>query len=149
MALIKGTGQWCKITTPVPTYSKDNKEWTFELEIDSETKKQMVKWGLGKSVKVNKAGNDFVRFSRKVFKKDGTPSKPLEIIDAKGRPWDNSVKIGNGSTLNVQFAINEGDDKINRIGLIKVQVWDLVEYEGGGKDEFDEFPIAAGDDEIW
>jgi hypothetical protein len=66
-------------------------------------------------------------------------------VDHHGEAWDNR-KIGNGSTVNVNFAINEFKPKQFAANILSLQVWDYVPYEGG------EFPTredtgTAGEDD--
>jgi hypothetical protein len=151
--MIRGLCKWAKITDPVLTYDKTDKEWTFDLLVDKETKKTLSSLGCASQIKVNKEGDDVIKFSRRVTKKDPldpnkrVPSTPLRVVDRAGQPWDNSKKVGNGSTLNVQFAVNPKQTGGNKANVIAVQVWEHVEYEGGGDRE--EFPIDASGQEDW
>lgn len=133
-----------------PGYKNQYNEWSLDVAVDDGTRQALVKAGLGDKIK-NKGDDrgDFITFKRRELKKDGTPAKPIEIVDRKGQPWGNE-RIGNGSVVNVQFAVNDGPDDSKRAGIIKLQVWEHVPYEGGdGDGERDEFPIANDDEEDW
>lgn len=55
-------------------------------------------------------------------------------MDHHGEPWAGQ-KIGNGSTVNVNFAINEFGKGQKSANILSLQVWDLVKYDGV------EFPV--------
>ena len=150
--VIQGKAKWAKITgAPGWGYKKQYKEWSFDLGIDDATKNRLLEAGMHKQYIKNKDDDrgDFITFKRRELKKDGTPGKPIEVVDRYGKEWDPKKLIGNGSILNVKIALNEiPDQKGTKPGCIKVQVWDLVEYEGGDGDSED-FPVADGSEEPW
>lgn len=152
MPMIRGTAAWAKIINPVPTYDKTDKEWTFDLVIDDAAKKTLAGLGVAGQIKINKNGESIIKFSRRVTKKDPdnalnrVPATPIRIVDKHGQPWDNKKLIGNGSTLNVQFAVNDRPNG-KRASVLAVQVWDLVEYEGKG--DYEEFPTDSSGGEVW
>lgn len=141
--LIRGKAKWAKILgAPVWGYENAHKEWTIDVEIDENTVDRLKAEGLGDKIK-DKGNGPFVKFSRKEFKADGTPNKPIRVVDSKGNEW-NGAKIGNGSVVNVNFAINEYKKGKFSMNILSLQVWDHVPYEGG------EFPVKEdgedGDD---
>lgn len=109
---------------------------------------------MGHKVK-NKGDGSFIQFKRKALKKDQAtgqmvPAKPIEIVDKNRNPWDGKTLIGNDSVLNVNFVVNEttyNNKKFLKPGIIKVQVVELVEYEGGEREEFPDY--NDGNDENW
>lgn len=62
-------------------------------------------------------------------------------MDHHGEAWG-KAKIGNGSIVNVNFAVNEYGKDQKSANILSLQVWDLVKYEGG------EFPTRE-DSEDW
>lgn len=154
MALIRGKAYWAKIVgKPTPGYDKSKLEWSFDLSIDDETRKQLIKEGVGDRIK-NKGDErgDFITFKRPAKRQDGTDSKPIKVVDHHGNAWDRRL-IGNGSTLNVKFLINEynaGPRVIRKPAVLAVQVWDYVEYEGKNNNNFeDDFPVKDSGVEDW
>lgn len=154
MPMIRGTAKWCKLINPTPTYDKTDKEWTFDLVLDTAAKKTLAGLGVAAQIKTNKEGEDVIKFSRRVTKRNPTnpdgprvPATPIRIVDKAGQPWDGKTLIGNGSTLNVQFAVNDKAMGGKRASILAVQVWDLVEYEGRG--DYEEFPVDDSGVESW
>lgn len=139
--LIRGKAKWAKVIgDPVWGYENTFKEWTTDVEIDEDTVERLKKEGLGDRIK-DKGDGPFVRFSRKELKADGSPNKPIRIVDAKGNPW-NGEKIGNGSVVNVNFAINEYKKGKFSMNILALQVWDHVPYNGG------DFPVKEDDGSV-
>lgn len=147
MPMIRGTASWAKIVgAPAKAYDPGKFEWSVDVSVDEATRKDLIKQGIGDKVR-NKGDDrgDFLTFKRPSTRKDGTPSKPIEIVDHEGKPWPDGVKIGNGSILNVKYVINEteyGGRKFKKPGILKVQVWEHVPYEGRDGDD-EEFPVKA------
>lgn len=138
--LIRGKAKWAKVLgNPVWGYEKTFKEWSIDVEIDKETVAKLEAEGLKDRIK-DKGDGPFIKFSRKELKQDGTPNKPIRVVDAKGQPWDGK-KIGNGSIVNVNFAINEYKPKKFSANILALQVWKHVPYEGG------DFPVMEDGDE--
>lgn len=137
--LLRGQAKWTKITgKPSPGYESTYNHWSLDVFIDEETEKRVKAEGI--NVK-NKGEGPFVTFSRKEFKKSGEPNTPIRIVDNKGTLLQdkNTVykgpKIGNGSTVNVNFDVFEyAKGKFSPV-ILSLQIWDLIEYEGG------EFPV--------
>ncbi len=153
MPIFQGTAYYAKVVgKPQPGYDKTQLEWSTDVAINDATRKSLIKLGVGDYIK-NKgdkhaSGGDYLSFKRPAVKKDGTPGKPIRIVDNKGKPWDNTVLIGNGSVVNVNFALNEKASGGLKPSLIAMQVWEHVPYEP--KDRDDDFPVVAGaEDEDW
>ena len=105
--LIRGTAKWAKVTgEPVWGYEKKHKEWSIDVYVDKETLARLTAEGLGDKIK-DKGNGDYMTFKRRESKQDGTPNSPIRVVDHHGEPWNPRTKIGNGSTVNVNFAINE------------------------------------------
>lgn len=147
MALVKGVGKWVKVIKPVPTYDKTKTEWTLDLIIDKDAKKYLAGLGLAGKIKTNKDGEDFIKFSKKTTKADGSDAKPVEVVGRDGKPWTGGL-IGNGSTLNVKFIVGDNNLGGKKVNHFDVQVWEHVAYEGGNRDEED-FPVDSAGNESW
>ena len=154
MPMIRGPIAWAKLREPVPGFTKTQKEWTFDLGVDDVASKKLHDLECGdyiKPVKHPKSGKEhtlgmpWIKFTRREIKNDGTPAKPIRVVDANGKDWDMNVPIGNGSIVNVKFAVNEKQSGGMKPSVIAIQVWELKEYEGG-----EEFPTRTADtEEAW
>lgn len=128
--LIRGTGKWVKVLgEPVWGYENKHKEWSLDVYLDEEAVHRLEVEGLKDKVK-DKGNGPYITFKRREFKQDGTPNQPIRVVDHHGELWNPKVKIGNGSTLNVNFAINEYGKNQKSANILALQVWDLVPYEG-------------------
>ena len=154
--ILQGTAYWAKVLgKPQDGYTKGEREWSVDIALDEATEQKYLAEGGSdfylKSKENHPAnGKRFIAFKRKEIKQDGTPAKPIEVVDNKGNPWDPSVKIGNGSVVNFKFALNEvtvGKDKRLKPSLIGIQVWEHVPYEGGDSD-YVEYP-TVDNEETW
>lgn len=150
--LIQGKAKWAKITgEPAWGFENKFKEWSIDVYVDDKTEERLKIEGLGKKLK-DKGNGVYITFKRKEFKtapgEDGQPKRnePIRVVDHKGETW-NGAKIGNGSVVNVNFAINDFGKGDKAANILSLQVWDLVKYEGG------EFPVREGDvggeDDSW
>lgn len=152
--VLRGKIAWAKLLgKPTDGYTKGEKEWSADFELDETAKAKYLKEG-GSDFYIKSKDNhplgEFLAFKRKEVRRDGSPAKPITVVDNKGQPWDPSVKIGNGSVVDVKFALNEvevGRAKRLKPSLIAVKVVELVPYEGSGKEsDFEDFEF---DDENW
>jgi hypothetical protein len=141
--LIQGKGKWVKVLgEPVWGYGNAHKEWSLDLYVEGDTIERLKAEGLGSKIK-DKGNGSYITFKRRQLKSDGTtPNQPIRVVDHRNDLWDPKVSIGNGSTLNVNFAINEYGKGQKSANILSMQVWDLVKYEGG------EFPTRE-DDKTW
>lgn len=152
--IIRGIAKWAKVTgKPSPGYKDQFNHWSLDVYVDDETVDRLKTEGLGPKIK-NKGEGNFVAFSRKEFKGDGSPNTLIRIVDAKGDLLQgqdrqgvvknySGPKIGNGSTVNVNFAINEYGKNEKSMNILSLQVWDLIPYEGG------EFPTKVDPEGSW
>lgn len=153
--IIKGTAHWAKVVgAPGWGYKNQHKEWSIDVAIDEATRKALIAAGVDGSYIKNKGDDraDFLTFRRRELKADGTPGKPIAIVDGKGNEWDGKTLLGNGTIVNAKIALNEREGaKTFKPGLIKLQVVKLVEYEGraGGDDEDFGTYNEAGEEEAW
>lgn len=130
--LIQGKAKWTKVLgEPVWGYENKFKEWSIDVYVDDATEAKLKAEGLGSKLK-DKGNGTYITFKRKELKVDGTPNQPIRVVDHHGEAWG-TQKIGNGSVVNVNFAINEfGKGKDDRTAnILSMQVWDLVKFEGG------------------
>lgn len=140
--LIQGKAKWAKIVgEPSWGYENKFKEWSIDVYVDEDTVKKLKAEGLGPKLK-DKGNGEYITFKRKELKADGTPNQPIRVVDHRGQPWDNR-KIGNGSTVNVNFVVNEYKPGQNNANILSLQVWDLVPFEGG------EFPVKEDSEASW
>lgn len=128
--LIQGTAKWAKVLgDPNWGYENKFKEWSIDVYVDKDTVKKLTAEGLGDKIK-DKGNGEYITFKRKELKKDGTPNQPIRVVDHHGNLWDKR-KIGNGSTVNINFVINEYKPGQNNANILSMQVWNYVAYEGG------------------
>lgn len=147
--IIQGIAHWAKIVgKPQPGYDKSKKEWSLDLEINDEVKKQLVDLGLKAKIKEHDDGYKYITFKRPAVRSDGTEAKPIRIVDHKKAEWDGKTLIGNGSVVNVSFVVNETEYQgktFKKPGIISVQVVKLVPYESKGED-FPEYNEEGAED---
>jgi hypothetical protein len=153
--ILQGKAYWAKVLgNPQDGYTKGEREWSVDIGVDEKAvEKYLAEGGSDfylKSKDNHPANGQYLAFKRKEIKQDGTPAKPIEVVDNKGNPWDKSVKIGNGSTVNFKFALNEvtvaGKTRL-KPSLIGLQVWEHVPFEGNS-DEYQEYP-SVDNEESW
>jgi len=143
--LIRGKAKWAKIIgEPSWGYENKFKEWSIDVYVDAETQERLKAEGLGEKLK-DKGNGVYITFKRKELKTDGSPNQPIRIVDHRGNDWD-SRKIGNGSTVNVNFAINEFKPKQFAANILSLQVWDYVAFDGGEFPTRDDSDTGGGDD---
>lgn len=146
--MMQGKAYWAKIVgKPVKGYNEGEFEWSIDVALDEAHVEQVKREGWQSKIKnkFDDRGN-FVQFKRKSVKKDGDPAKPIRIVDHRGEAWPDNKLIGNGSTVNVKYELNDPPtgSKVPRVSIIAVQVWDYVPYERkGGSD----FPTKDGDEQ--
>jgi len=123
---------WAKLDKPVDPFGT----LQYELQIQAPKKREKEFSQFGK-VKVVEGGKISVNLKKKAFKKDGTESAKVRVVDAGKKELDPKL-IGNGSIGNVMvycspYEIKLPNGKVSKSGistmLIAVQVTDLVRYE--------------------
>lgn len=149
--IIQGQAYWAKVLGAAkPGYQNQYNEWSIDITVDAKTKKRLLAEGVDASKIKNKGDErgDFLTLKRRELKQDGSPAKPIAVVDHNKNPWPQNQLIGNGSTVNAMIALNEGANGI-RPSLIKLQVVSLVEFEGSGDGE--DFPAydESGEEETW
>lgn len=158
---IQGKAYWAKVFGPgVPNYNKDGFEWTIDVALDKSTADELKSLGLGPKIKDNKEYSPYITFKRATVKKAGPKAgqanEPIRVVSPDGKTlWDANVQIGNGSTVNVKFSLNEvvggpGKKKFIRADILSMQVWEHKAYEGKADAEFQandaELPKAVNGD---
>lgn len=148
--VIRGKSSWCKIIGKAPPgFDNGPPEWSLDLYLDDENTKKLLSTGVDKFYlrKNKESGAAFVRFVRKAQRSDGTDSNPIRVVDHNNNEWDNKL-IGNDSTLNVCYAINEvkskGTKRLKPV-IISVQVWDHVKYTPKGPFETKKSDVQDSD----
>lgn len=142
--IVSGKARYAKILGAAPPgFDNGPEEWTFDLVLDEDGEKQFLKSGASDFyVKTNKdTGERYLKFSRKLVKRDGGEGKPFSVVGPDGQEWDQKKLIGNGSTLNVKFSLNEITHKgAKRLkpSALAIQIWDHIPYESRA-----EFPTKA------
>lgn len=134
--VIRGKTSYAKILgDPVLNYSKDGKEWKMDLVIDKDTAKEFKEAGIGDRVKSKPDyldGQFYVTFKQAEFRRSGDKNDPIKVVDILGDPWDQRTLIGNGSDVDVTFAVQDhGPGKKKGMYIRQVRVLKLVPYEGG------------------
>lgn len=144
--VIRGKTSYAKILgDPVLNYSKDGKEWKMDLVIDKDTIAEFKTAGIGDRVKTKPEyleGQPYVTFKQAEFRRDGTANDPIRVVNILGEPWDQKALLGNGSDVDVTFAVvDHGVGKKKGMYIRQVRVLKRVEYQGGDEAP----PIAEGD----
>ncbi len=139
---LTGTAHWVKVLgEPVENYREDGNEWTIDVTPNERGIELLRRIGLGEKLR-NKDDDrdDFITFRRnELSKKDNTPNKHIEVVDAEGAAWDPDVSIGNGSTVKIKFSVFDMPAKgkfkaIIKPVIYKITVLELVEYKPTPKD---------------
>lgn len=136
--MIQGKTYWNRtVGKPHPNKFSKSDQWSFDLSIDEETQAKVLAKGVRKSYLRDKGDERgvFLSFTRDATRKDGSPGKPFEIVDAQGHPWPDNKLIGNGSVLNCIISFNEreyNNVKFLKPSCVKFQVWDHVPFEKSG-----------------
>ena len=141
MTIVSGKSMWCKLLGDpvVNPFDVDNREWTIDLVVDKDTVKKLKQDKLDWKIKSVDNVGEVIRFKRKEKSRTGKENERIEVIDSKGKPWDQKVLIGNDSEVNVKYRTWEGMKKTqNNAWIEAVQVVKLVPYN---QDSSDTFPI--------
>jgi len=159
--VIRGKANYAKILgDPVLNYNKDGKEWKMDLLItNKDSLKELKAAGIADRIKRKEGyldGEPFLSFKQAEYRRDGvTKNDPIPVIDIKGSAWDDEKLIGNGSDVDVKFAvIDYGVGKKSGVYIRGVRVLNLVPYEGSGfaaiseDDEFFQNTLKVADEEF-
>lgn len=145
-AVVRGKAMYAKVLgDPILNYSKDGKEWKLDLVVDKAVQKEMKGYGIGERVRTKDGyadGQMFMSFKQKEFKTNGERNQPIEVVDILGKPWSQDKLIGNGSVIDVKFAIVDyGPGKKHGVYPRKIRVLEHVPYEGASFE-----PISEDDE---
>jgi hypothetical protein len=103
---VVGKLYWTKVFDLVPNYNRDGQEWTFDFTPDAEGMKMFQELGIDNKLKhKGDERGTFFQFRQRELQANGKPNFPITVVDARNRPWDPEVKIGNGSTGEVKFKV--------------------------------------------
>jgi hypothetical protein len=150
---IRGKAQYAKILDPVSNYNRDGYEWTLDLQLDEAGVAQAKAELAPKKIKTSDAFGKYVRFKQGTTYTDKITGETKQrsappIVDATGKPWDMTKKIGNGSLIDVKASVVDyGAGKELGVYLSKVRILDHIPYEGAGGDE--DFPELEGEDKAF
>lgn len=135
----RGKTSFAKILgDPGLNYAKDGKEWTMDLVIDKETVKKAKGLGISDRVKMKPDyldGQPYMSFKQRELKASGQPNDPIRVVDIRGNAWDQEKLIGNGSDVDVKFAIVRNPGRKDGVYIRGVRVLNLVPY--ANRQDFD------------
>lgn len=157
--VIRGPIHWPKVLgDPVDNYDKNGREWTFDVALSPDGVKQMKSIKVqGRPVKNIKDKDDdrgeFVQFKQKFreaeeYERYGKKPRTVDeqrikVMGPDGTPWDQNVKIGNGSIADVKFeVVDYGKGKYAGVYPRAIRILKHVPYEAqefAPLDENDEF----------
>jgi len=150
--VIRGVANWAKVLGPprLNTFT-DEKEWSIDVTPDKDSRALLRKLGINDRLRDPKDGDtredSFMSFRQREFRKDGTKNDPIRIVDATNQKWGNSL-IGNGSTVDVRFAVKDyGKGKKKGVYIRAIRVLEHVPYESedfAPLDSDDEYFAEAG-----
>lgn len=149
--VLRGKTNYCKLLPDQLSlnFSKDGKEWKTDFYGFPE--KEARGLGIGDRLKTKEGyldGEVFMTFKQAEFRRDGEPNKPIPITDIINNPWPADKKIGNGSTVDLKFAVVDyGKGKKQGVYLRSMRVLEHVPFAGSNNfspvSETDEFFAAA------
>lgn len=165
--VLRGTAMYAKVLgDPVLNYDKDGKEWKFDF-IPKDPKavtKELAEAGVSDRLRsrvVKSTGEDlyegakFMSFRQREYTKDGKPNEPIGVFDILGSPWDQNKLIGNGSIVDVRFAVVDyGPGKKAGVYPRSIRVLDHVPYavtqfvEINDDDEYYTAAMKAAEDKV-
>lgn len=137
---------WAKLDPKKPVEPFGELQWELQIRFPSKRNSEMEKYGKVKPVEDEK-GMSFINLKKRATLKDGSPAKPVEVVDTFKNPVDPKI-VGNGSTGNVllmlkDYEIKGPSGRVTKRGtkvmLSKVQVVELKEFKptGGNYIDFD------------
>lgn len=142
--VVRGKTSYAKVLgDPVLNYSKDGKEWKLDLLIDPAVEKEFKAAGIADRVKRKDGyldGKPHVSFKQAEFRRNPDPitgemkrNDPIKVTDILGDAWDQKTLLGNGTDVDVTFAVQDyGPGKKKGVYIRSIRVLKLVPYEGGG-----------------
>lgn len=132
---------WAKLGKPVEPFGTS--QWELQIRFPKKRVKEMEQFG--KVKETDEAGIYSINLKKKAELKDGSPAKPVKLVDRKGEDVDPKT-LGNGSVGNVKVMLKDYQIKgpkgnVTKEGtqvmLIAVQVTKHVVYVPKDKNDFD------------
>ena len=135
----EGLAYWAKLDRPHPNkfsqYETDAQQYSIVLYLDARNKKLMESLNLASTIKQDENGDRF-NFVLNYMTKAGKPMVAPKVLDCDLNDVTQSVLIGNGSKVEVEFALLEIQGGAHagktKAFLRNVQIIDLIPYEGSG-----------------
>lgn len=121
--------QWCKLNPTKPEVDDYGSKWTLTAVVDKATYDQWVADDLPGAKE--KDGKYTIRFKRKTEFRDGSPNRPVRVVDGSKKDIDmNEVAIANGSKGNVAYStFNYGPQKDKTTTVLEIlQLTTLIPY---------------------
>jgi len=134
MAILEGTAYWASVTTPNTTFEP---VYSVNLVVSDDTAQQFKERGF--NIKQMDEGPAIV-VKRKVEGPNGMVREAPRLVDKYKQPLD--CKVGNGSTVKVQYKEWESNWKgktFKGLDFQAMQVIDLVEVGTADGSEFDAY----------
>ena len=134
MAILEGTAYWASVTTPNTTFEP---VYSVNLVVSDDTAQQFKERGF--NIKQMDEGPAIV-VKRKVEGPNGMVREAPRLVDKYKQPLD--CKVGNGSTVKVQYKEWESNWKAKTfkgLDFQAMQVIDLVEVGTADGSEFDAY----------
>jgi hypothetical protein len=142
---LKGKAMYAKVHQ---LDTKFEPKWTLDLLLDAESLKMAQEMNLRVKNDRDIYKNQFkgyedgwyIRIDRPLKDRDGDTNDPPKVIDSKLRDVPSHVQIGNGSEVNVQFFIKNGNPAaLKKWGgygayLLGVQILKLEEFRRSNPD---------------
>jgi hypothetical protein len=135
----EGLAYWAKLDRPHPNkfsqYETDAHQYSIVLYLDARNKKLMESLKHATTIKQDENGDRF-NFVLNYMTKAGKSMVPPKVLDCDLNDVTQSVLIGNGSKVEVEFALLDIQGGAHagktKAFLRNVQIIDLVPYEGSG-----------------
>ena len=135
----EGLAYWAKLDRPHPNkfsqYETDAHQYSIVLYLDARNKKLMESLNLASTIKQDENGDRF-NFVLNYMTKAGKSMVPPKVLDCDLNDVTQSVLIGNGSKVEVEFALLDIQGGAHagktKAFLRNVQIIDLIPYEGSG-----------------
>lgn len=139
---IRGKASFMKLLgDPVPNFGKDGLEWKTDVQISPAVVKELKAAGIGKKIKQKDEyldGQPYISFKQPEFKRSGDRNDPIPVVDILNDPWDQSTLIGNGSDVEIRFAVVDTGAPNKGTYLRKVRILNLIPYARKDFEEIDE-----------
>lgn len=137
----RGKLQYAKVLgEPALNWNKDGHEWKFDfIPLDNAAaKKELTSLGVGDRLRnlSNKEGvprydgQEYMSFKQNAQRRDGSPNKPIEVVDINGTPWPEDKLLGNDTIADVKFVvIDNGKNRFHGVYPRSIRILDHVPYQ--------------------